>query len=172
MARFANPRTDFPTDAMRHFTHTLMILPLLAASLAMAADKPARKEGGFGGAKGAYLTKEELRVCLNRQTKVKAEDAEMLKEKAEITGVQEELVRTGDELKQRLETVDRTNAEAVSTYNESLAARDARVDAYQKRVDAFNARVLANQAEREAFGTGCNNRRYFEEDEQAIRKGK
>jgi hypothetical protein len=172
MTRFANPRTDFPTDAMRHFTRTLMILPLLAASLAMAADKPAKKEGGFGGAKGAYLTRDELRVCLNRQNKVKTEDAEMLKEKAEITGVKDELVRSGDELKQRLETVDRTVPEAVSAYNEALAARDARVDAYQKRVDAFNARVLANQSEREAFGTACNNRRYFDEDEQAIRRGK
>jgi hypothetical protein len=161
---------------MPTFTRTLLILPLLAASLAaspaLAVDKPAKKESAFGGGKGAYLTKEELRVCLNRQAKVKSEDADMLKEKAEITGVKDELVRTGDELKQRLETVDRTNAEAVGAYNEAQQARDARVDAYQKRVDAFNARVVANQAEREAFGTGCNNRRYFEEDEQAIRKGK
>ena len=162
---------------MRSFTRSLMLVPLLAAALAtapaLAADKPAaKKEAGFGAGKGAYLTKEELRVCLNRQTEVKAEEAAMVKEKADITGVQDELVRTGDELKQRIETLDRTNAEAVSSYNEAMLARDARIDAFQKRVDAFNARVLANQADREAFGTRCNNRRYFEEDEQAIRKGK
>jgi hypothetical protein len=164
---------------MRKLTRTLarslFVLPLLALSLAApshAADKPAKKESGFGGGKGAYLTKEELRTCLNRQTKVKAEDASMLKEQAEITTVKDEILRTGEELKQRLEAVDRTNAEAVAAYNEATQARDARIDAFQKRVDAFNARVLANQAERDAFGNGCNNRRYFEEDEQAIRKGK
>ncbi len=161
---------------MRNFTRSLLTLPLLAAALAtapaIAADKPVKKEGGFGAGKGAYLTKEELRVCLNRQTQVKAEEAAMVKEKAEITGVQDELVRSGDELKQRVETLDRTSAEAVNSYNEAQQARDARIDAHQKRVDEFNARVLANQAERSAFGTRCDNRRYFEEDEQAIRKGK
>jgi hypothetical protein len=161
---------------MRTFARTLLILPLLAvllaAPFASAADKPAKKEGGFGGGKGAYLTKDELRTCLNRQAKVKTEDAAMLKEQAEIATVKDEIVRTGDELKQRLETVDRTNAEAVAAYNEAMLARDARIDAYQKRVDAFNARVVANQTERDAFGSGCNNRRYFEEDEIAIRKGK
>ncbi len=57
---------------MRSFTRSLMLVPLLAAALAtapaLAADKPAKKEAGFGAGKGAYLTKEELRVCLNRQT--------------------------------------------------------------------------------------------------------
>ena len=165
---------------MPNFIRHSLLLPLvcaafassLAAPLAHAADKPAKKESAFGGGKGPYLTKEELRVCLNRQTKVKADDAAMLKEKAEITSAQDELVRSGVELKQRLETVDRTNAEALAAYNQDTSARDAKIDAFQKRVDEFNARVLANQAERDAFGNGCNNRRYFEEDEQAIRKGK
>ena len=159
-------------EVMRPMTRFLLLLPLLAASFAFAADKPTKKEGGFGGGKGAYLTKEELRTCLNRQTKVKTEDAAMLKEQAEITTVKDELVRHGDELKQRLEALDRTNAEAVTAYNDATLARDARIDAYQKQVDAFNARVAATQTEREAFGSGCNNRRYFEEDELAIRKGK
>ena len=165
---------------MPNFIRHSLLLPLvcaafassLAAPLAHGADKPVKKESAFGGGKGPYLTKEELRVCLNRQTKVKAEDAAMLKEQAEITTVKDEIVRSGDELKQRLEAVDRTNAEAVAAYNEATQARDARIDAFQKRVDAFNARVLANQAERDAFGNGCNTRRYFEEDELAIRKGK
>ena len=37
-------------------------------------------------------------------------------------------------------------------------------------LDAFNARVEANKAERDAFGKACDGRRYFEEDELAIRK--
>lgn len=159
--------------AMRPFARTLLILPLFAASLALAADKP-KKEGSFGGSKGAgaYLTKEQLRVCLDRQAKVKQEDAAMRAEQAAIATLKGETARTGDELKSRLETVDRTSAEAVATYNDAVQARDRQIDDYQKRVDAFNTRVEANQAERDAFGQGCNNRRYFEEDELAIKKGK
>ena len=158
---------------MRTLTRTLLILPLLATTLAYAADKP-KKEGSFGGGKasGAYLTKEQLRVCLAHQAKVKDEDTTMRKEQAEIATLKAEIARRGDELKQQLETVDRTSADAVAAYNDALLARDKQIDDYGKRVDTFNARVDANQAERDAFGQGCNNRRYFEEDEIAIRKGK
>lgn len=158
---------------MRTATRALLILPLLATTLSFSAGKP-KKEGSFGTGTGtgAYLTKEQLRTCLTRQTKVKDEDAAMLTEQAAIATLKDEIARSGDELKQRLETVDRTSAEAVAGYNEAAQARDQQIEAYQQRVDAFNARVDANQAERAAFGQGCTNRRYFEEDEIAIRKGR
>jgi len=163
-----------PRPAMRTFIRTLLILPLLAATLASAADKPTKKEASFGDGKGTgtYLTKEQLRVCLNRQAKVNGENAAMQKEQAELTTLKADITRSGDELKDKLETIDRTSAEVVNGYNEAVQARDKQIDDYQKRVDAFNARVDANKIESDAFGQGCNNRRYFEEDEIAIRKGK
>jgi hypothetical protein len=164
-----------PSDpVMRTLIRTLLILPLFAATLAVAADKPAKKEGSFGDGKatGAFLTKEQLRTCLARQTKVNDENGAMRKEQAELTTLKGDIARSGDELKQKLETLDRTSAEAVDGYNEAVTARDKQIDEYQKRVDTFNARVDANEAERDAFGQGCNNRRYFEEDEIAIKKGK
>ncbi len=153
---------------------TLLILPLLTALLAFAADKPAKNEGSFGAAKGsgAYLTRDQLRACMARQEQVKAQDADLLKEQAEIAAKKAEIARAGDEIKTRLETVDRGNAEAVAGYNEALTARDQQIDAFQKRVDAFNARVEANHAEHATFAQSCASRRYFEEDETAIRKGK
>jgi hypothetical protein len=159
---------------MRTFIRTLLILPLLAATLAVAADKPGKREASFGDGKatGPYLTREQLRICLARQTKVNDENATMRKEQAALTTLKAEIARSGDELKQKLETLDRTSAEVVDAYNESVTARDKQIDEYQRRVDAFNARVETDKAERDAFGQGCNNRRYFEEDEIAIKKGK
>ncbi|MEP7100305.1 MAG: hypothetical protein ABI781_07330 [Burkholderiales bacterium] len=152
-----------------------MILPLVAASFAFAADKaPAKKEGSFGTGKagGAYLTKEQLRACMSQQDKVKAQDADLLKEKAALAEQKTEITRIGDELKTRLETIDRSSAAAVDGYNEAVTARDKQIDAYQARVTAFNAGVDANQLAHDSFAQGCSSRRYFEEDEAAIRKGK
>jgi hypothetical protein len=161
-------------NTFRALARISLILPLLAASLSFAADKPAKKEGSFGTGKasGAYLTKDQLRACMARQDKVKAQDAELLKEQAAIAAQKAEITRTGDELKAKLETIDRTSADAIGAYNDAVTARDQQIDAYQARVTAFNNGVDANQAEHDAFGQNCASRRYFEEDEIAIRKGK
>ena len=152
----------------------LLILPLLAATLCAAADKPAKKEGSFGTPKasGAYLTKDQLRACLSRQEKIKVLDADLLREQAAIAAQKAEIARLGDALKATLESLDRTSAQAVADYNEAAAARDAQIDAYQARVTAFNAGVEAGQREHEGFAQGCSSRRYFEDDEIAIRKGR
>lgn len=163
-------------NAMRTFTRTLSILPLVAAltsPVAFAADKPAKKEGSFGAkGSGAYLTKEQLRACFAKQDKIKADDTELKAEQGAITAQKAEIARVGDDLKARLETVDRTKAEAVAAYNEEVQARDKQIDAYQARATAFNARVEANQAAHGEFSQSCSSRRYFEEDEAAIRKGR
>ena len=169
-----------PPIAMRILARRLLIVPLcsivaaLAAPSVFAADKPAKKEGSFGGAKagGAYLTKDQLRSCFARQDKVKADDDELVREQAAIAAQKTEIARVGDELKAKLEAIARTSAEAVDSYNNAVQARDKQIDAYQARVTAFNTRVESNRAAHNEFSTGCSNRRYFEEDETAIRRGK
>ena len=161
---------------MTPLTRTLLTAPLTALLIALpalGADKP-KPEGSFGGGKatGAYLTRDQLRACISRQAKVRDEDAALQKEQAEIAALKDGIARSGDALKQQLESVDRSNAEAVAGYNDAAQARDRQIDAYQARVDAFNARVDAGNTERAAFGQACSNRRYFEEDEIAIKKGK
>ena len=152
----------------------LLVLPLLAVALAQAADKPApKKEASFGTNKGgAYLTKDQLRKCLAQEDAIKVQDADLVKEQAAIGARKAEIAKLGDDLKTRLETVDRTNAEAVNGYNEAVADRDKQIDEYQARVTKFNAGVDANQAAHDEFSQGCSSKRYFEEDEAAIRKGK
>jgi hypothetical protein len=157
------------------------VLPALALSLALglslcapsvAADAP-RKEGAFGkGGSGPFLTREQLRNCLALKARIAKQDDDLVKEKDAITALKDELVSRGDANKAELETLDRSNAEAVAAYNEKAAARDKAIDDYQARANAFNARVESGQADHDAYTKGCNNRRYFEDDEAAINKGK
>ena len=151
----------------------LLTLILLTAGTGHAADKP-KKQGAFGTGKavGAYLTRDQLRACLAQHAQTTRRDAALQQEQAALTNAKAEIARSGDVLKLQLEVVDRTQADAVAAYNEQAQARDQQIDDYQARVTAFNARVDARQAERDAYTKGCDNRRYFEEDEIAIKKGK
>jgi uncharacterized protein (DUF3084 family) len=156
---------------MRTLPTTLLALTLLATSAAFAADKP-KKEGAFGKGGGAMLTKEQLRSCMSQKTKVAQQDDELTKEQGSIGAMKDEIARNGDALKAKLEALDRTNVEAVTAYNDEAQARDKQIDDYQARVTAFNTRVDAAKTERDAFSKACENRRFFEEDEIAIKKGK
>ena len=151
----------------------LLTLILLTAGTGHAADKP-KKQGAFGTGKavGAYLTRDQLRACLAQHAQTMRRDAALQQEQAALTNAKAEIARSGDVLKLQLEVVDRTQADAVAAYNEQAKARDQQIDDYQARVTAFNTRVDARQTERDAYTKGCDNRRYFEEDEIAIKKGK
>ena len=145
---------------------------LLIAISSHAADKP--KEATFGGGKGsgAFLTKNQLRDCMAQQAKVKQTSADMQAMQDKMNADKADIGKAGETLKADLEALDRTSPEAVNAYNERAVARDKRIDEYQQQVDQFNGRVDAVRAEREAFSKACENRRYFEDDEIAIRKGK
>lgn len=162
-----------PPPPLRSLWNASIAGALLAAAFAApAADKPRESNFGKGKGSGAYLTREQLRSCLSQQARLASRDEEMLKEQTALASTKADFARSGVELKDQLATLDRTNAEAVNAYNERSAARDKDIDAYEARVPGFNERVELNRAERETFGKACDNRRYFEEDEIAIRKGK
>ncbi|HEY9066228.1 MAG TPA: hypothetical protein VIO33_14680 [Burkholderiaceae bacterium] len=158
-------------------TPQILIRALLGAALlssAATAGFAAGKEASFGGGKGtgAFLTKAQLRDCINQQAKVKQQDGELQGQQDKLNADKAEIGKRGDTLKAQLETLDRTNPDAVNAYNEQAAARDKMIDDYQDQVNQFNARVQAFNTERESFTKSCSNRRYFEDDEIAIRKGK
>lgn len=144
---------------------------LCAAAPSFGADAP-RKEAAFGKGAGPFLSREQLRNCLALKARMSKQDDELVKEKDAITALKDDLVRRGDTNKAELETLDRSNEAAVAAYNEKAAARDRQIDDYQARVDAFNLRVGTNTADHDAYTKSCNNRRYFEDDEAAITKGK
>lgn len=157
---------------MRPMPRLLIVAALLAGTAVQAADKP--KEAAFGKGKGAgaFLNREQLRGCLNQQSRNAQQDAELQKEQAALTDTQAEIARLGNALKEQLPALDRSNAEAVSAYNVQASARDTLIDDYEARVARFNTRVEAAKADREAFAKACDNRRYFEDDETAIKKGR
>lgn len=149
---------------------------LLLAPAVFAADPPGRagpRVSGFGAkAGGPLLTRNELRACLQRQERIRVETQSVGRDRGAIEAAQAELLRSGDEIKAELAALDRTNVEAVEKYVARAQARDKRIDEHTAAADAFNARVGALQAEREAFSAACDNRRYDEADENAIRAGR
>jgi hypothetical protein len=165
------PLVENKPALMRTLATPLLALTLLATTVAFATDKP-KKEGALGKGSGALLTKEQLRSCINQKARNAQQDDDLTKEQTALKTIQDELGSTGDALKARLETLDRTNAEAVAAYNDETQARDKRIDDYQARVSAFNIRVEANKTERDAYAKACENRRFLEDDEIAIKKGK
>lgn len=150
----------------------VLLILMLTVTAGHAADKPKEASFGKGKASGAFLTREQLRACIAQQTRLAQQDAELQQDQAALAAAKAELASSGAALKPELEALDRTSADAVNAYNERATARDKRIDDYEARVPRFNERVEAARVEREAFGKGCDNRRYFEDDEIAIRKGK
>lgn len=142
-----------------------------AGAVAQTAAKP-RAERAFGTGKGPLLTRNELRACLERQDKLRVETDALAKERAAREAEKDALKASGEALKAELETLDRTSVEAVEQYNAKASARDQAVDAFQAGAAAYNERAQALAAQRQAFAQACENRRYDEDDELAIRKGR
>ena len=141
-------------------------------SAAQAADKP--KESGFGKGKpgGPLLTKAQLRDCLAQQERVRAQTEETVRLQAALERDKTEITKLGDLLKEQLAALDRGDANAVDAYNAQAQNRDKMIDDYEARALQFNAKVESLQGERGAFAKGCENRRFDELDEIAIKSGK
>lgn len=161
--------------------HRLLVVAALSAAVPTVAlsqstpakpAKPPAKTGAFGQGKGRVLTREELRSCMAQQDRIRSQNEAAARERETLEKEKAEIVQDGQALKERLAALDRANQEAVTQYNESVAARDKRIDAFEARMPEFNGKVEALQKEREAFAGQCDNRRYDEDDEIAIRKGK
>jgi hypothetical protein len=140
--------------------------------LALAADPPKESSFGKGKAGGPLLTRAELRDCMARQERVRSQGDETVKLQAELDKVKAEVTQLGTSLKEQLAALDRTSADAVAAYNLQAQAFDKRVDDYNATTPAFNAKADALKSEREAFAKACENRRFDEKDEIAIKNGK
>ena len=143
-----------------------------AAAPSFGADKV--KEASFGKGKGSgpLLTRAQLRDCMAQQDRTQAAASDNAKHRAELDREKADITAEGAALKDQLAALDRSSQEAVDQYNEKAAARDKRIDAFEARANEFNQKVEALQTQRTAFAAACENRRYDEADEIAIRKGK
>ena len=149
------------------------ILALLAASLAftaaLAADPP---EPAAPAKKTPLMTRDELRDCMSRQDRIRTQTDATLQAKSELDAQKAEIARQEQAIKDELPTLDRSSADAVNAYNAKVQARDKLIDDYNARGQAFNASVEALQNDRTAYAKTCDNRRFDELDEAAIKKGK
>lgn len=136
------------------------------------ADKTREASFGKGKVSGPLLARAQLRECFSQQERVRALSDETVKEQAALSAGKGEIDRLSTELQEQLVTLDRTNAEAVAAYNAEVQVREKSIDDYQNDVPVFNTKVETLKTERAAFAKACENRRYDENDEFAIRKGK
>ena len=151
---------------------TLLCLVAGTASLQVNAQKV--KEGSFGKGKagGPLLTRSQLRECISQQQRMAVQGDEALALQSQFDRDKAEIQRQGAALKEELAALDRTNAELVDQYNAKAAARDKAIDDFEVRAAAYNLRVQQLKTEREAFAAACENRRFDEKDEIAIKNGK
>lgn len=159
----------------------------LALHAASAADKattaktppPAAKaakprEGSLGGgtASGPMLTKDELRQCLAEQDRLKNETTEVVATQKKLAKDRAEIERISAELDADRPKVDVSNKDAVDAFNVRLQEKGKMVADYQAAGQTFNQRVDKLDADDKSFTKDCRDRRYFEDEYDAIKAGK
>ena len=148
-----------------------------ATAAAKAAAKPAdakSREGslGKGTASGPLLTREQLRQCIAEQDRLKQEAADALQTQRGLDKDRVEIDRLGVVLKTDLESLDRTSQAAIDAFNARVQEREKMAEAYRAATPVFNQRVDKLEADRESFAKDCADRRYREDDFDAIKAGK
>lgn len=108
----------------------LSLLPVLAAAQAGAAPKTL---GGAGAAKGALMTRGELRTCLKEQGAQQARAAELEQRRAEIRA-------EADAVRKQKESVQ-AERDAYAAKAEQAQGFKARVQAHGERVALYNQQV-------------------------------
>jgi hypothetical protein len=147
-------------------------LPAIALALAVASavaqtkDAKSVGEASLGGGRGSgpLLTREELRSCLIEQDALGQSRDEVARDSRTIDDEKAELARAGTALKDDLDKLDRTNADAVQAHVAKAQAHDQRIDAWNAKLPAFNERVQALQRRQARWKTDCADRRYREND--------
>ncbi len=140
---------------------------------AKAADaKPREGSLGKGTSSGPLLTREQLRRCMVEQERQKQEAADLLQTQRALEKDRSEIDRLGAEMDAEKAVIDRTSQAAVDAYNERARVRGKIVDDYKAAAPQFNLRVDKLGADKEAYARECADRRYFEDDYDAIKAGK
>jgi len=169
MTRFA-----FMADSNRSGASPVAVAAVLLAALlaptAHGADKKAAPPAP--APKTPVLTPEQLRDCMAQKEKLGKDTDAVVKAKAAVAVDKAEIDSTGAALNEQATTLDRTNADAVATFNAKVLERNGRVDAYQARVAAYNSDAETVLSAKEAYEKACANRRYDDRDLNDLQKKK
>ena len=116
--------------------------------------------------------KQGLRQCMAEQERLRTETEAVVQARRTVDTDKAEIDRTGALLKTQLETLDRTSQAAVDGYNADVQARGKLIAAYQAAAPIFNDRVEKLEDDRQKWSKDCADRRYREDDLDAIKSGK
>ncbi len=144
----------------------------LTAPLIATAQKVKESSFSKGKAGGPLLTRAQLRECMAQKESLRVQSEQTLALQTQFERDKTEIQRLGSVLKEELAVLDRSDAQAVEQYNAKAVARDTSIDDLEARAPAHNLRVQNLNAAREAFARACENRRFDETDEIAIKKEK
>jgi hypothetical protein len=150
-------------------------LMALSAALAWPLGAAAQTPMGNNKSKGPgdrILTRDELRACYKQRDDLKVQRDALDSERSKLDAERADLARDGAALKEAFDALDRTSQEAVDGYNAKAKVRDAGVDAWNVRNGSAKDREKAFDETQGGWRKNCNERRYREEDETALRKGK
>jgi len=144
-----------------------------AKSPAKAADaKSPAGSLGKGSGSGPLLTREELRQCMTEQDRMKKETADIVLTQAALARDRAEIDRVSAAIDADRAGVDRSDQAAVDAFNERANARTKLIEAYRAAAPQFNQRVDKLEADQQAYDKACTDRRYDEQDMNAIKAGK
>lgn len=139
--------------------------------LAASAQSPAGK-GLLKGLSDSILTKDELRACFKRRDELDSLQNELGRERGKLELERVDLVNEGNALKEFFDALDRTSQESVDSYNARAKVRDAGVDSWNARNRVAKEREASHRDLESGWQKSCNERRYREDDEAALRKEK
>lgn len=158
-------------SAISCLTGLLAFVPAQAAESARPGTAPA-KAPRSASAKTPLLTRDELRDCISTEARLKQQREETVQLQAQLAADKQALVQSGDELKEQFAALDRTNEELVKQHVDKHNAREKRIEVFRASAAEFNSRAEALNAAQQAYSKACENRRFDEKDEIAIRQGK
>lgn len=142
----------------------------LASPASQAADPP--KPAAKAKSKSLLLSREELRACMATKDRMQQQRDEIAQLQAQLDAEKGELKQSGEQLKEQLAALDRSNVEMVEKHVEANNAREKRIDAYEARAAGFTAKVEALKTDMDGYAKNCEKKRFDEADELAIKKGK
>jgi len=151
-------------------TATLPPAKSTVKAAAKAASAPPR-EGSLGKGTGTVLTKEQLKQCMAEKDRIKLEGDDLVQTQAALAKTRSDIERLGPELDAEKDTIDRSSQPAVDAYNERLRARAKMIEDYRSAAPQYNQRVDKLSADRQGYAKDCADRRYLEEDFDAIKAG-
>ncbi|MBX6392805.1 MAG: hypothetical protein IRY96_04995 [Burkholderiales bacterium] len=157
------------------FARTLIILSW-GAAMAFAGTAYAWKTVELNGPglsrdarySGKVLTREELRVCLNRREALNAAVTRMHEEDAALSKEAAEIRKLKDEIELQEPVVDRTDPEAVARFNAMIDEVAERTQAYNAAMKKLGAQYYEHKRLRSDFAKQCG-ARYYEDDLRALR---